>query len=82
MRIKEEAGMREGGDVLFHGSAVLAWHRSTQKKTLSSVPSWLDALGKRWLVAVERVWGGRRRVACNLCRTLEERRGDHCKRNV
>lgn len=82
MNVQEEAAMREGGSALFGGSAALAWHWSTQKNIWSSVPSWLDVLGKRWLVAVERGWEGKRQVTFNLCRTLEEREDVSCKSNV
>lgn len=74
--VKEDAGIREAGSALFGGRAVLACHLSTQKNIWSSVPSWLDALGEKWLVAVKCVLGGKRWFAFNLCRTLEERRSD------
>lgn len=78
--VSVKAGMREGRNALFGDHAILAWCWSIQKN-MSSVPSWLDPLGKRWLVAVECVREGKRWVAFSFCRTLEER-SDYCKGNV
>lgn len=55
--------MREAGSALFGGRAVLACHLSTQKNIWSSVPSWLDALGRKMAGSCE-MCVGREKVVC------------------